>query len=442
VTTSRVLITGGTVVFASGPARSDVLVVDGRISEVAAHVTPPKGATVLDAENCVVGPGLVDLHAHLREPGAEESETIASAARAAALGGYTAVVAMPNTTPPCDSASVVADVLARARGAACEVAVAGSITVGRQGVALAPLAEMAALGVTLFTDDGSGVQDADVMRRAFEYARGLGVTLAQHCEDDKIAAGGVMHEGAWSSSLGLRGQPGLAETAMVARDLGLVELTGARLHLLHLSMAASVHLVEAARKRGLPVTCEVAPHHLSLDDGLCATYDPTFKVNPPLRTRADVDALVELLRSGRIDAVATDHAPHPPEAKERAFDDAPPGMLGLQHALGLTVEALGGAEAVDPVALFSLLSRNPAAIAGLRSIDPRRAGHSAHGGAIEIGEDANLCVVDLASSTSVTFDSIVSRSQNTPYVGRTIPGQVRHTVLRGEPTVRDGVLAT
>ena len=339
---SRLLVQGGSVVTGSAVLRADVLVVDGRIAMVEGGIDPPSDTVVLDASGCAVGPGLVDLHAHLREPGAEEAETIESGARAGALGGYTAVVAMPNTVPACDCAAVVAQVLERAREACCDVAVAGAITVGRAGGSLAPMAEMAAAGVTLFTDDGACVADGDLMRRALEYAHGLGATCAQHCEDPSLAAGGVMHEGAWSSKLGLRGQPELAETAIVARDLGLVELTGAPLHFLHLSAPASVRLVASARARGLPVTCEAAPHHLALDDGRCGDFDPTFKVNPPLRPDEHVRELVALLRDGAIDAVATDHAPHPPEAKERPFDDAAFGMLGLQHALGITVEALGG----------------------------------------------------------------------------------------------------
>jgi dihydroorotase len=437
----KLLISGGTVVEPNGSRRADVLVVDGRIEQVSATLDAPAGATVLDAAGCLVGPGLVDLHTHLREPGREEAETIHSASRAAAVGGYTAVVAMPNTEPACDDASVVADVLARAAGAACDVAVAGAITVGREGRLLAPMAEMAALGVRLFTDDGSGVQDGDLMRRALEYARGLGVTCAQHCEDAVLAAGGVMHEGAWSSRLGLPGQPGLAEEVMVARDLGLVALTGAHMHFLHLSAPGSVRLVVAARERGLPVTCEVAPHHLALTDASCSGYDPTFKVNPPLRPAEWVDELVGLLREGAIDAVATDHAPHPPEAKDLPFDDAPPGMLGLQHAAGITVEALGGVARLDPVSLFDLLSRRPAAIARLRDRDPRPGGQSAQGGDLSAGSVANLCVIDLESPVEVTSGSIVSRSSNSPYLGRTLPVSVRHTVLRGVPTVRDGLPA-
>jgi len=433
------VIEGGTVVFPEGARRGDVLVVGTTIAEVADRIEAPSGATVLDASGCVVGPGLVDLHTHLREPGAEEAETIESGARAGALGGFTALVAMPNTSPACDAAPVVAQVLERARGACCDVAVAGAITVGRHGESLAPMAELAAAGVTLFTDDGSCVNDGDLMRRALEYARDLGATCAQHCEDVELAAGGVMHEGVWSSKLGLRGQPALAETAVVARDLGLVELTGAPMHFLHLSAPASVRLVSAARRRGLPVTCEVAPHHLVLDDGRCADYDTTFKVNPPLRPSWLVDELVELLRDGEIDAVATDHAPHPPEAKERPFAHAASGMLGLQHALGVTVEALGGPTGIDLAQLFALLSRRPAAIARLRAADPRVAGHSAHGGDLSVGTDANLCIVDLETPHVVSIGTLASRSRNSPYVGRTLPVSVRHTVLRGFPTVRDGV---
>jgi dihydroorotase len=346
---------------------------------------------------------------------------------------------MPNTTPTCDSAAVVAEVLALAKEASCEVAVAGAITLGRRGEALAPMAEMAALGVTLFTDDGACVQDGDLMRRALEYAGGLGVTCAQHCEDDALAANGVMHEGAWSTMLGLRGQPALAETAIVFRDLGLVELTGAPMHFLHLSVPESVRLVDDARRRGLAVTCEVAPHHLVLSDERCATYDATFKVHPPLRPASSVASLVDLVRKGVVDAVATDHAPHPPERKDVPFDDAAPGMLGLQQACGLTVEALGGPEELDLVALFALLSRRPAAIARLRGSDDRRGGHSAQGGGVDVGDAANLCVLDLRTPHTVAVSDLASRSSNCPYVGRTLPVTVRHTILRGAPTVLDAV---
>ena len=296
---------------------------------------------MLDAGGCVVAPGFVDLHTHLREPGKEEAETIETGSRAAALGGYTAVVAMPNTEPAQDSRGVVDFVRAQGEAAGlCEVLPAGCITIGRAGEQLAPFAELAAAGVRLFTDDGNGVQDPLLMRRAMEYSLGLGIVLAQHCEVSRLTAGAVMHEGHCCSELGLPGWPAVAEELMVHRDIELCRLTGARIHLLHLSTARSVDLVRAAKADGLPVTAECSPHHLSLTDEALRGYDPVFKVNPPLRTAADIAALKAGLADGTIDAIATDHAPHPVEDKERPIDDAPPGMLGLETALGV---ALGGA---------------------------------------------------------------------------------------------------
>ncbi len=396
---------------------------------------PP--ARVLDAVGCFVGPGLVDLHTHLRQPGREEAETIETGTRAAALGGYTAVVAMPNTEPPIDSAGVASEVLAFGMGCPAEVAVAGAITVGRAGHALAPLGELADLGVTLFTDDGAGVQDGALMRRALDYAKGLGVTLAQHCEDASLAAGGAMHEGCWSSRLGIPGMPAAAEEAMVGRDIALVRLTRSPVHFLHLSTAGSVDLVRRAKEEGLPVTAEAAPHHMLLTHAEVAGYDPVFKVNPPLRTDEDVAAVVAGLCDGTIDAVATDHAPHPPESKDVPFDQAPPGMLGLQTALPVAWEVLS--PHLGPGRIFALLSTQPAAIARLASADLRLAGHSAQGGPVESGAAANLCVFDPEATTVVDPGRLASRSRNTPYAGRTFQGAVRHTVLRGEPVVIDAV---
>jgi dihydroorotase len=390
---------------------------------------------VLDATGCLVGPGLVDLHTHLRQPGREEAETIETGARAAALGGFTAIVAMPNTEPPIDAAGVAAEVLALGVGCMAEVSVAGAITVGRAGHALAPLAELAALGVTLFTDDGAGVQDGALMRRALDYAKGLGVTLAQHCEDTCLAAGGAMHEGYWSSRLGIPGMPAAAEEAMVARDIALSRLTGAPVHFLHMSTAGSVDLIRHAKAEGLPVTAEAAPHHMLLTHALVAGYDPVFKVNPPLRTDEDVAAVIAGLCDGTIDAIATDHAPHAPEAKDAPFDQAPPGMLGLQTALPIAWEVLS--PRIGPERIFALLSAQPAVIAKLTATDPRRAGHSAQGGPVEPGASANLCVFDPDAVTVVDPAGLASRSRNTPYAGRTFAGAVRHTVLRGEPVVID-----
>jgi dihydroorotase len=419
------VIRGGTVVDAGGRRRADVRVVDGVVVEVAEGLDVPVGATVLDAGGCLVAPGLVDLHTHLRQPGREEAETVETGARAAALGGYTAVVAMPNTTPAIDSAGVAREVLALGRTAPAEVAVAGAITVGRAGERLAPLAELAALGVHLFTDDGAGVQDGALMRRALDYARGLGVTLAQHCEDERLADGGAMHEGAWSSRLGIAGIPAAAEEVMVARDVALVRLTGAPVHFLHLSTAGSIDLVRRAKAEGLPVTAEAAPHHFALTDALVAGYDPVFKVNPPLRTDADVAAVKAGLVDGTVDAVATDHAPHAPEAKEVPFDQAPPGMLGLETALALALTELP----LPPERVLALLSWQPAVIAGLAD---------RHGGPVAPGRPANLCVVDPSVRWAVDPGALASRSRNTPYGGRKLTGRVRHTVLRGEPVVVDG----
>ena len=292
----EILVRGGTLVDETGEWRGDVLVSEGRIAAVSRDdsLDAPKGALVLDAGGCVVSPGLVDLHAHFREPGGEIAETVESGSRAAALGGYTAVVAMPNTEPAIDSAAVARDVLALGEKALAEIAVAGAITIGRRGERLVPMAELAELGVRLFTDDGRGVQNGGLMRRALEYASGLGIVLAQHCEDIALAAGGHMNEGPWSSRLGIAGQPALAEEMMLARDLALVRLTGAPMHFLHLSTAGSLALMRAAKSEGLPVTAEVTPHHLALCDAAVAGYDPVYKVNPPLRSVSDVKA-----RAGR-----------------------------------------------------------------------------------------------------------------------------------------------
>ncbi len=421
------VIKGGRVVDATGDRAADVLVQGGVVAAVGRRV---EGAPVLDAGGCIVSPGLVDLHAHLREPGDEEAETIETGARAAALGGFTAVVAMPNTEPPLDDAAVVASVLAAGREATCEVVSSGCISKGRRGEELAPMGEMHALGVRIFTDDGACVADAGVMRRALEYARALpGAVVAQHAEDPSLAAGGHMHEGGWSSRLGIPGRPEAAEAIVVARDVMLAELTGTPVHFLHLSTAAAVELVRDAKDRGVPVTAEVAPHHFTLTDAECQTFDPAFKVHPPLRTDADVAAVKAGLADGTIDAIATDHAPHVPEAKERPFEEAPPGMLGLETAFALTLSELvePGVLALDDA--LACLSWQPAAIAALRD----------HGGPVQPGRPANLCIVDPAVHWEVDPIRLASRSRNTPYAGRKLTGRVRHTILRGEPVVVDGV---
>jgi len=433
-----IVLRHGLVVGPSSTRVADVVVSDGRIVEVAAHADAPAGALEIDVEGCWVGPGFVDLHAHLREPGREAAETIESGARAGAVGGYCALVAMPNTEPALDNVALVSYVLDKGARTPLDVAVAGAITLGREGRHLAPIAEMAALGVRLFTDDGTGVQDAALMRRALEYARPLGVRLAQHCEDESLANAGSMNEGVVSSRLGLVGRPALAEELMVLRDIELARLTGGAVHFLHLSTSRAVSMVSAARREGLDVTCEVAPHHLTLDEGACAGFDAHFKVHPPLRTTADVAALRRALREGDVDAVATDHAPHSPELKDRAFDEAPAGMLGLEHAASLAYEALG-ATSCDPVRFFEVMSRAPARIARLRAVDERER-HGAHGGDVGVGEDANLVVFDPRIDWTASRERLQSRARNTPYDGRAMSGRVTTTIARGQLVVHEGQL--
>jgi dihydroorotase len=422
------LIRGGRVLDSTGERNADVRVVDGLVAEVGGRLSLD-GARVLDAGGCVVSPGLVDLHVHLREPGDEDAETIESGSRAAARGGFTAVVAMPNTRPPHDDATTVASVLAAGKSALCEVAASGCITMGRAGVQLAPMAELHALGVRIFTDDGACVASAGVMRRALEYAKSLpGAVVAQHAEDETLAGGGHMHEGAWSSRLGIPGRPAVAESTIVARDIQLAELTGMRVHFLHVSTAGAVEQVRCAKAAGLPVTAEAAPHHFSLTDAACAGFDPVFKVHPPLRSDGDVAAIRAGLADGTIDAIATDHAPHTPESKERPFEEAPPGMLGLETALALTLTTLVGPGIVSMADALALLSWRPAAIAGL----------AGQGRPIAPGEPANLCVVDPDARWQVNAATLASRARNTPFAGQWLTGRARHTVLHGEVVVVDG----
>ena len=425
---TRLLITGGTVLDQTGERRADVAVdsATGLVAEVAPALAATGDDMVLDATGCIVSPGFVDLHVHLREPGKEEAETIETGSRGAALGGFTAVVAMPNTDPAQDSVAVVEFVRAQGeRAGLCEVLPSGCITVGRAGERLAPYAELAAAGVHLFTDDGNGVQDALLMRHALEYAGPLGIVLAQHCETASLTKGAVMHEGACCSHLGLPGWPALAEELMVFRDIELVRLTGVGMHFLHLSTARSVALVRAAKAEGLPVTAEAAPHHFTLTDEMLTGFDPLYKVNPPLRTRADIDAIKAGVADGTIDAIATDHAPHAPHTKEMPLDQAPPGMLGLETALTLSLTELD-----MPLAdIVAALSWKPAAIAGVAE---------RHGRPVAAGEPANLTVFDPAHEWTVSAAGMASKSRNTPYGGRTVRGKVRHTVFLGQPVVRNG----
>ena len=419
----RIVLKGGRVVDSRGERIADVAVQGGVVVEVGEQLS--SGRTI-DASGCVVAPGFVDLHAHLREPGKEEAETIETGSRAGAKGGYTALVAMPNTDPPQDSVAVIDFVREQGKRAGLvEVVPSGCITLGRQGETLAPMAELAAAGVRIFTDDGNGVQDELLMRRAMEYAKGLGVTLAQHCEVATLTKGAVMNECQCCTSLGLPGWPSIAEELMVFRDIELARLTGARVHFLHLSTARSVELVRAAKRDGLPITAEVTPHHLSLDETRLTTFDTVFKVNPPLRSLADIAALRAGVVDGTIDALATDHAPHPRRDKELTLDQAPPGMLGLETALGVALGVLD----VSLTQLVRIMSIHPAQIAGIAD---------RHGRDIEPGAPANLVVFDPNATWQVEPETLASKSRNTPYVGMTLRGKVRHTIFNGDITVLHG----
>ena len=421
--TKSIVIRGATVVNPDAVFQADVRVVGALIDAVGDAL---EGDIVLDGKGCYVSSGFVDLHTHLREPGKEEAETIESGSRAAALGGYTAVVAMPNTDPAQDNVATVRFVREQGiKANLCEVMPSGCITVGRLGAELVPYAGLADEGVTLFTDDGTGVQDEDTMKRALVSARLANVTLAQHCEVSSMTNGAVMHDGACCSSLGVPGWPSLAEEQMVQRDIDLVRATGAKMHFLHLSTQGSVQMVREAKAEGLPITAEVTPHHLSLLDELLTSFDPIFKVNPPLRTAADIAALKAGVLDGTIDAIATDHAPHAGHTKEQPLDQAPPGMLGLETALAVVNTSME----LDARKIVELMSWNPARIAGL---DAR------HGRAVAVGEPANLCVWNTADVWEVSREGLASKSKNTPYHGMNVRGRVRHTLFNGQIVVNEG----
>lgn len=416
---SELLIQGGLVLRSGGPVEADVLVRDGQVVEIGSGLTAPD-AEVLDASGCWVGPGFVDIHTHLREPGQEHKEDISSGSAAAAAGGYTAVVAMPNTNPAIDSGYLARYVADRGREVGLvEVVPAGTISEGRRGEKLSHLDELWAAGVRIFTDDGDTVADAGLLRRAMEYVAQLGGVISQHTIDPGLAAGGHMNEGAVSSRMGMMGVPPLAEEVVIARDLALVRLTNVRYHVQHVSTAGAVALIAAAKAEGLPVTAEVTPHHLTFTDAEVRSMSPVFKMMPPLRTDADVAALREALASGVIDCVATDHAPHAAHEKDTTFEDAPCGVTGLEWAAAAVTTAVG----LDIERFFDRMSSAPACIARISD---------RHGQAVEAGIAANLVVFDPATEEVAT--STRSQATNSPYLGRTWRGVVRHTIYRGELT--------
>jgi dihydroorotase len=391
------------------------------------------GEHVIEAGGLIALPGLVDLHTHLREPGREDAETVATGSAAAALGGFTAVHAMANTDPVADTAGVVEQVYHLGRRAGLvDVFPVGAVTVGLAGERLAELGAMAdsAAGVRVFSDDGHCVSDAVLMRRALEYVKAFDGVIAQHAQEPRLTEEAQMNEGVLSGRLGLRGWPAVAEEAIIARDVLLAGHVGSRLHVCHVSTAGSVEIIRWAKSRGIDVTAEVTPHHLLLTEELATTYDPTFKVNPPLRSDEDVEAVRAGLADGTIDIVGTDHAPHPAEAKDCEWAAAAFGMLGLEQALAVVIETMVRPGRLDWRGVAEVLSARPARIG-------RRAGH---GRPLEVGEPANLVLVDPQARRVVDPAASASRSRNNPYAGRDLPSPVVATFLRGRPTVLGGAL--
>jgi dihydroorotase len=412
-----------------GGEPTDLHIADGSVVDSA-----PARAQTYDAGGLVALPGLVDLHTHLREPGREDAETVETGTRAAALGGFTAVHAMANTDPVADVAGVVEQVWRLGREAGhCDVHPVGAVTVGLAGERLAELGAMAesAARVRVFSDDGHCVSDPVVMRRALEYVKAFDGVIAQHAQEPRLTENAQMNESELSSRLGLTGWPSVAEEAIIARDVLLAAHVGSRLHICHVSTAGSVTIIRQAKRAGIAVTAEVTPHHLLLTEELATTYDPVYKVNPPLRSLRDVEALRDGLADGTIDAVATDHAPHSLEDKETEWNAAAPGMLGLETALSITIEAMVETGLLDWAGVADRMSARPAQIGRLTD----------HGHSLVAGAPANVVLVDADARWTVEPSGLASRSRNTPYAGRELPGRVVATFLRGNATVMDGKIA-
>jgi len=415
-----------------GGEAKDVLVLEGRIAEIGTGLDAPRDVPTLDADGLVLLPGLVDLHTHLREPGREDAETIATGAAAAAVGGFTAVLAMANTSPVTDTAEAAERILdlGRATGLV-DVQPIGAVTKGLEGAELAELALMnrSRAKVQVFSDDGHCVHDARVMRRALEYVRAFGGVVSQHSQDPDLAGtNACCHEGELSGRLGLPGWPSVAESSIIARDAQLARHTGSRVHVAHVSTAEGVEVVRWAKSRGIGLTAEVTPHHLLLTQDLVSGYDPTFKVNPPLRPSEDAEALRAALVDGTIDAVATDHAPHARHDKEHAFVDAAFGMLGLETAFAVVHDTMVRNNELDLAGLADRMSVAPARIAGL----------SDHGQGLAVGVPANLVLVDTEAIRTVDASASKSLSRNNPWHGMSFTGAIHTTILRGRVTAREG----
>jgi dihydroorotase len=398
----------------------DVIIRDGRIAGVGRNQGTPDGAEVLDVKGLVVAPGLIDVHAHLREPGQEDRETIATGTAAAAAGGFTAVCAMPNTDPPIDNQSAVGFVVKQAAAAgAARVYPIAAVSLGQKGEQLAEFGELVGAGAVAVSDDGHPVASGQLMRTALEYARAFGIPVADHCEEPTLAAGGVMHEGVVCTRLGLKGIPSVAEEIMVARNILLAGHTGGHVHLCHMSTRGSVDLIRRGKDQGRPVTAEACPHHFSLTHEACAGYDTNAKMNPPLREPEDIEAIRNALKDGTIDVIATDHAPHHYDAKEREFDDAPMGIVGLETALGLSLTLLvrGGY-----LTLPELIAR--------MSTVPARTFHLP-GGTLAVGQPADVVVLDPEARWTVDVGRFRSKSRNTPFAGWELVGRAVRTIVEG-----------
>ncbi|HEX9754471.1 MAG TPA: dihydroorotase [Gemmatimonadales bacterium] len=404
---------------------ADLYVVDGRVEAVGRNIGPGSETEVVDATGKVVAPGLIDLHVHLREPGQEDLETIATGAAAAAAGGFTAVCAMPNTDPVTDNQAAVGFIVRQAtRAAKARVHPIAAITLGQKGQQLAEFGEMAAAGAVAVSDDGRPVVSSHIMRAALEYAQVFGIPVADHCEEPTLSAGGSMHEGIVSTRLGLKGIPAAAEEIMVARDILLAELTGGHVHLCHMSTRGSVELIRRAKEKGLPVTAEATPHHFTLTHERVRGYDTNAKMSPPLREEADREAIRRGLEDGTIDVIATDHAPHHYDAKEREFDDAPNGIIGLETALGLALRELVARELLTLSELIARMSTIPARIFHLP------------GGTLAVGAPADVVMFDPAARWIVEPETFQSRSRNTPFSGEELIGRVELTLVDGRIVYR------
>ena len=400
---------------------ADVLLMGGRIEAVGQNIGSPDGAQVIDCAGKVVAPGLIDVHVHLREPGQEDLETVATGAMAAVAGGFTGICAMPNTDPVCDNQGVVGFVIAQAqRAAKARVYPIGAVSVGQKGQQLAEFGELVGAGAVAVSDDGKPVASSHLMRMALEYARTFGIPVADHCEDPTLAAGGSMHEGIISTRLGLKGIPAAAEEIMVARDILLAELTGGHVHLCHMSTRGSVELIRRAKDAGLKVTAEACPHHFALTHESCLGYNTNAKMNPPLREDLDREAIRQGLRDGTIDCIATDHAPHHYDAKEREFDDAPNGIIGLETAFGLAMTELVDTGLLSLNDLLLRMSTTPARTFNLP------------GGTLATGAPGDVAVFDPAVKWVVQPDAFYSKSRNTPFGGRTLTGRADLTIVRGQ----------